>query len=300
MDGRGLRYFVEVVRQGGFTRAARVLNVTQPTISKMIRQLEENLAASLLVRSPRGIQLTDAGRIVYERATQILRDMNEMKAEVDALKGMVRGSLRLGLPPTAGASFFPGVLAEFRRRFPDVRLSVFEHGCKQVTELILAGDLDVGITLMPFDDRQFDGLPFAEDTLVLVAPRTGKWSRHDAVGLAELATEPFVMLTEEFLTAVLVREACRAAGFTPTEAAHSGQWDFLVTMVEAGLGVTLLPASMCQALKPHGVAMVPLKPEIRYQVALVWPRAGYPSFAARAWVRLTRDILGPPQPPVVP
>jgi hypothetical protein len=57
---------------------------------------------------------------------------------------------------------------------------------------------------------------------------------------------------------------------------------------------------MCQALKSHGVAMVPLKPEIRYQLALVWPRAGYPSFAARAWVRLTRDILDPTNPPVVP
>lgn len=294
MDGRELRYFVEVVRQGGFTRAARVLNVTQPTISKMIRQLEENLAASLLIRGPRGIRLTDVGRIVYERATHILRGMDELRAEVNALMGISRGSLRLGLPPMVGATFFPDVLAEFRRRFPEIDLSVAEHGGKRIEEMILAAELDVGVSLMPFDVKLFDGLAIADHALVLVAPQAGKWATRQAVALTELAEELFVMLTEEFLTARLIREACREAGFAPREVGHSGQWDFLVAMVESGLGVTLLATSTCRALQSYRVTTVPLQSSIRRQIALIWPRGSYPSFAVRAWVQLTRDILDLP------
>lgn len=294
MDGRELRYFVEVVRQGGFTRAARVLNVTQPTISKMIRQLEENLAASLLIRGPRGIRLTEVGRIAYERATHILRGMDDLKAEVDALMGISRGTLRLGLPPMIGATFFPDVLREFRRLFPEINLSVAEHGGKRIEEMILAAELDVGVSLMPFEAKLFDGLPVADHDLVLVAPQAGSWAARQTVALAELAEEPFVMLTEEFLTARLIREACREAGFAPREAGHSGQWDFLVAMVESGMGVTLLSAPTCRALQSYRVTMVPLRPPIRRQLALIWPHGSYQSFAVRAWIQLTRDILDLP------
>ncbi|MBE0530693.1 MAG: LysR family transcriptional regulator [Rhodospirillales bacterium] len=300
MDGRGLRYFVEVVRQGGFTRAAKVLNVTQPTISKMIHQLEEDLGARLLVRGPRGIRLTDAGRTVYERATQILRGMEDLRRDVNALTGLVKGSLRLGLPPMVGATLFPSVLAEFRRRFPNIDLTVFEHGGKRIEEMILAGDVDIGVTLMPFDSSRFDGQFIADHELILVTPATGKWIGRKAVTLAELADEPFVMLTDEFLSVGLIREACRTAGFVPRETGHSGQWDFLVAMVESGLGVTFLATSTCRALESYRVAKIPLQPQIRRRLALIWPRGGYPSFAARAWVQLTHDILDLPKPPVVP
>ena len=105
MEGRGLRYFVEVVRQGGFTRAAESLNVTQPAISKMIRQLEEQLGASLLIRNSRGILLTEAGRLAYERGLDILDGISSLKTELEALKGLTRRNLRLGLPPMIGAHF---------------------------------------------------------------------------------------------------------------------------------------------------------------------------------------------------
>ena len=90
---------MEVVRQGGFTRAAESLNVTQPAISKMIRQLEDQLGASLLIRNSRGIRLTEAGRLAYERGQDILEGVNLLKVELEALKGLARGNLSLGLPP---------------------------------------------------------------------------------------------------------------------------------------------------------------------------------------------------------
>lgn len=291
MDGRGLRYFVEVVRQGGFTRAATVLNVTQPAISKMIRQLEDQLGVPLLVRGSRGIRLTDAGHVAYEHGVAILEGLGALKADVDALRGLTRGSLRLGMPPMVGGPFFPHVLQAFRQRHPDVVLSVIECGGKRIMDLILSGDVDIGVTMMPFDESQFDGLPFADQELALVVPRTRKWARCRRASLADLIDEPFVMLTEEFLTTDRFRETCRAIGFVPREVGHSGQWDFIVAMVEAGLGISVLPTSLTRALKAYRVRLLPIQPDIHRQLALIWRRDTPPLATVRAWVEVTRDVL---------
>ena len=296
MEGRGLRYFVEVVRQGGFTRAAEVLNVTQPAISKMIRQLEEQLGACLLIRNRRGIRLTEAGQIAFEHGQSILEGISSLKAEIDALNGLARGTLRLGVPPIAGSLFFSPVLTKFRQRYPDISLTIIEFGGKRIFDMILTGDVDLGVTLAPFDESQFDGLVLADQELALVVSRNSRWARYPEVDLTDLADESFVMLPEEFLTTVGFRELCETAGFTPREIGHSGQWDFLATMVEAGLGITVLTTSLARALKPFQVKMVPLVPRTHRQLALVWLRSNPVSPAIRAWVEVARDVLLLPPP----
>src|SRR4051795_4995354 len=99
MDVRALRYFVEVVNQQSFTRAGETVHVTQPTISKMVKQLEDEVGAPLIVRGTRGLQLTDAGRLVYARANAVLQQIGDLSAEIDELRNLARGELRLGLPP---------------------------------------------------------------------------------------------------------------------------------------------------------------------------------------------------------
>ncbi len=294
MEGRGLRYFVEVVRQGGFTRAAESLNVTQPAISKMIRQLEEQLGASLLIRNSRGIRLTEAGRLAYEHGLDILDGITSLKAELEALKGLTRGNLRLGLPPMIGALFFPSVLLKFRQRYPNVSLTIVEFGGKRIFEMVLAGEVDVGVTLAPFDESKCDGLVFADHELALVVPRSGRWAGKSRAALADLVDESFVMLPGEFLTTDRFRRDCEAAGFSPKEVGHSGQWDFLAAMVEAGLGITVMPTSMARAMKSYRLKMIPLEPRIHRQIALVWRRDDPTTPALRAWAEVMRDVMGLP------
>ena len=122
MDLRALRYFVEVVRLQGFTRAADALHVTQPTISKMIRQLEDEVGAPLLLREGRSQRLTDAGRIVFERGQTLLGDFERLRRELAELADLSRGDLALGLPPMVGATFFAPVLREFGLRHSGIAL----------------------------------------------------------------------------------------------------------------------------------------------------------------------------------
>src|SRR6266542_2259250 len=122
MDVRALRYFVEVVLRGGFTRAGESLHVTQPAISKMVKALEEEVGAPLLVREKRRVTLTEAGQLVFERARGVLDSVRGIEEEVAELASLKRGRVRIGLPPMVGMAFFPRVIAEFHREHPGVVL----------------------------------------------------------------------------------------------------------------------------------------------------------------------------------
>jgi len=292
MDGRALRYFIEVVRQGSFTRAASVLNVTQPAISKMIRQLEESLGMALLIRKGRTIELTQAGHLTYARGVKILEAMNALKADLRSFDGVVWGELCLGIPPLVGSTFFPRVMQTFKQRYPQVDVSVVEFGGKRIRDMVLSGHVDVGVTLMPYDPALFEGMIFANENLALVVPRNEKWANRDYVDLADLADEPFVMPSEDYLTSDRCREACRASGFVPREVGHSGQWDFLVAMVEAGIGVTFIPQTKESLFYSHRALVIPIRPAIGWQLALIWRRGGGKASAAvSAWVDVTRQVL---------
>ena len=142
MDLRALRYFVEVVRTNSFTRAAENAHVTQPTISKMVRQLEDELGGPLLLREGRGVQLTDAGQVVYERGLQVLAQAQLLKQEVAEVDGIARGELSVGIMPTAGHYMAP-VIALFQQRYPGVTLNVQESGARMQRQLVLEGKLDM-------------------------------------------------------------------------------------------------------------------------------------------------------------
>ncbi|HUO54538.1 MAG TPA: LysR family transcriptional regulator, partial [Rhodoblastus sp.] len=120
MEFRNLRAFVEVVRQSGFTAAARTLAATQSTVSKSVRQLEEEVGAPLLDRLGQGPRLTEAGEIVYRRALRLLGERDDLVAELDALKGLKRGVLRLGLPVLGSGVMFAPLFAQYRQLYPDI------------------------------------------------------------------------------------------------------------------------------------------------------------------------------------
>ncbi|MDN6450423.1 MAG: LysR family transcriptional regulator, partial [Enterobacterales bacterium] len=127
MDVRTLRYFVEVVRQQSFTRAAEKLFVTQPTISKMLRHLEDELGCTLLIREGRRLHLTDSGQAVYQRGLAILDQFSQLRAELEDISTVKRGQLKLGIPPMVGTQM-AGLINEFRHNYPGIELIISEFG----------------------------------------------------------------------------------------------------------------------------------------------------------------------------
>jgi DNA-binding transcriptional LysR family regulator len=292
VDVHALRTFVEVARHQGFTRASEVLHVTQPAISKTIRALEEELGTPLLHRGRRSVKLTEAGRVVLERAQSVLDGLRVNEQEVVELAALRRGRLRMGMPPIVGVTFFPPLLAEYHRAYPGIQLELSEEGSHQVEARVAARELDVGAVVLPTDTSTFEVLPFVHDELRAVLHRDHPLAGRRSLGLRELAGAPFVLYRPEFALHGHILDACRRAGFKPAVVSESSHWDFIVAMVAADIGVALLPQTICRRLDDRQVRAVPLvEPTIPWDVALIWRRDRHLPPATRAWIDLCERRL---------
>lgn len=292
MELRELRYFVEVARLRGFTRASRTLHVTQPALSKAVKALEEELGTPLLLRERRRLQLTDAGRIVLDRAQGVLDSLRVIEDEVVELSSLRRGRLRIGMPPMVGVAFFPPLLAAFHRAHPGIALELREEGSHHIEALVMSRDLDVGAVVLPTDERAFGTLPFARDELRAVIHPSHPLARRSTVALRELAGTPFVLYRPEFALHGHILAACARAGFKPEVVSESSHPDFIVAMVAADIGVALLPPTICDQLDRKQVRSIRMtEPSIPWDVALIWRRDRHLPPATRAWLDLARRRL---------
>jgi len=292
MDLRALRYFVAVVEQQGFSRAADSLHVTQPTVSKMIRQLEDSLGLILLERTGKRFTVTDAGRIVLQRGRAMLAMQQEMGVELADLQQLERGDLRIGVTQHAHA-VLATALAAYHKRYPNIELKLFEGGSHTIASDLRNGVLEMGTALeYPGNaalETEFDAHPLVVSPLCLLAPRHGPWQGRKQVALRELADCAFIFYGEGFALNDMVAEACQRAGFTPRISGRSGQWEFVASLVRLGVGITLLPKIFCDTLPPSQFAVAVLKePAMDWRLMMAWRRGSHLSFAARAWLELLR------------
>jgi DNA-binding transcriptional LysR family regulator len=291
---RALRYFVEVVRQQSFTVAAEQMFVTQPTISKMVKSLEDEIGSPLLLRDGRQMVLTDAGRIVYQRGQDVLAAHAQLQAELNDLGTLGSGELTIGIPPMGGSLFTPAIAA-FRQRYPKIELKLFEQGSRAIEAALISGELEMGGVLLPVDPEMIEVLPVTRQMLWLVARRGSRWDDVQQVPLADLASEPFVFYGESLALNDVVLNACREAGFSPTIVGRSGHWDFMAALVLAGVGIALLPEPYCRRLDSTQFNCRPVvEPAIPWDMAIGWRRNGYLSHAARAWLEVARETLPGP------
>ncbi|MBW1251141.1 LysR family transcriptional regulator [Pantoea allii] len=289
MDVRALRYFTEVVRQQSFTRAAQKLFVTQPTISKMVRQLEEELDCALLIRDGRRLHLTDSGQAVYQRGLAILQEFHQLEAEIGDINQLKTGKLRLGIPPMVGMQI-AGSVSAFRRRYPGVELSIAEFGGLTVQEAVLAGTLDIALTALPVDaELPLETLSLMQHPLCVLLPRQAPWLQRTQLGLSDLASHPLLIFNEEFSLNRQLMKAFQRQGITPEIAVRSGQWDFLAAMVQAEMGLAILPEPICQRLDKQSLLWLPLESELQWHLGLIWREGSYLSRSARAWIACCRE-----------
>jgi DNA-binding transcriptional LysR family regulator len=292
MDIRSLRYFVAVVEHQSFSRAAERLHVTQPTVSKMVQQLEQSLDLVLLERVGKRFTLTDAGDVVLQRGRALLAMHEEMSVELADLQQLRRGDLRIGVMQQAHAPLAP-LLAAYHRRHPQIELKLFEGGSQSIEADLRNGTLEMGTMLEhPANAgiwQEFDSFPLVRSPLCLLASRDSEWRGRKSVALRELADSAFIFYAESFALNEIVTDACQREGFTPRISSRSGQWDFVASLVRLGVGIALLPKIFCDTLPKGQFSVATLEqPALDWNLMLAWRRGGHLSFAARAWLDLVR------------
>ncbi|MCK1351390.1 LysR family transcriptional regulator [Bradyrhizobium sp. CW7] len=286
MEIRTLRAFVEVVRQGGFSRAAKTVFATQSTISKAVKQLEDEIGVPLLDRIGHRSKLTAAGEIVYQRALRILAERDDLIAELGELRGLTRGTLRLGLPPVGSGTLFAPLFAIYRKRYPSIDIRLVEYGSERLEEVLLSGEIELAASLLPVSE-EFEWQDIQREPLTVLLPADHALSHRRSVDLLALRELPFILFESGFALNRVILDACHRHGFEPTVVARSSQIDFIVSLAATGMGVAFLPRMIAEQRKHPSVARVPLaERDTDWHIAMIWRRGAYLSHAAKAWLDL--------------
>lgn len=268
-----LNYFVEVVKQSNFTRAAEKLFVSQSTLSKSIRAVEREVEMELINRQAKEFALTPEGQIFYDYAQRILDFYDEQTTALYERLRRTPGSLHLGMPPTAGTIYFFPLLYDYRKLYPAVDLKITEMTSKSVQQLVHEGTLDIGVVIEPFfDDKMVTQTVYTSEA-VLVVSKDHPLANRRSVDSADLAQEQFLMVSRDYMYYDVVIDHCKAAGYTPNITFESSQWDLILEMVAAGQGISILPKPLVDKLYSKRVRQIHLKnPTFPWALTLVYRR----------------------------
>jgi DNA-binding transcriptional LysR family regulator len=278
-----LRLFTAVVDSHGFTRAAATLRLSQPAISKSLNELEKQLHVKLLDRSGRSIQLTDAGRTLYERASELFGIERVAEQELRELRGLKRGLLRIGASTTIATYMLPPVLGRFHMRYPRVHIQTTSTNTRTVLRMLLAFRVDVALVEGPVSHPRVDVRAWREDDLVVIAPPDHPLCSQGQVDVATLAQHTFLVREPGSGTREVSERALAVHGVRLTRTMRVGGTEAIKQGVAAGLGVAIVSrAAATDQLALGKLAILPVTGlSIRRALTQLTLRGSAPTPAAR-------------------
>ncbi|MGI4777709.1 MAG: LysR family transcriptional regulator [Janthinobacterium lividum] len=245
MDTRQLRHFIALAETLNFHRAAERLHMSQPPLSASIRRLETQLGVPLFARNRRGTELTLAGAAALEDARRAVFHGEQFARAAQAASRGEAGTLRVGFVGSATYALMPRVLPRFRERYPGVQLALAESTTARIVERVENGDIDVGLVRFPIGRAcKARVFPVERDVFVAALPADHRLARKRQLALADLAEEPFVMYGAAEVPGLHAAAlmACQQAGFLPRVQQDAVQVQTVISLVESGLGVALVPS----------------------------------------------------------
>jgi len=241
-----LRIFQAVAEARSFTRAAAAVHLTQPGISKHIKQMEEHYGAPLFDRLGKKVALTEAGEILSEATREIMAYLTAAEQRIGELKGLHGGKLVLGASFPLGIYVLPGILAAFRKQYPAVEVTVDISLSERIVAKILANKLDLGLITPGVDDPRLFARQFMTDELIAIAPRNHRWASKKRLRPQELLGETFIVSARGAGTRAVVEERLKEMGIVLSRLVDFGNVEGVKRAVEAGLGVSIQARSVVE------------------------------------------------------
>jgi LysR family transcriptional regulator, hydrogen peroxide-inducible genes activator len=241
MELHQLRYVAAVAQTGSFSRAAEHCHVSQPSLSQQIQKLEDELGQRLFDRLPRKVRLAAAGELFLPRALRVIEELDLAQREVRDSQGQLRGSLTIGALPTIAPYLLPPVICAFSQKHPRVEVIVQEDTTARLLQLGSAGEIDLLIASLSISGDRFESeLLFREELLLALSPDHPLANRKH-VTLADLQAERFILMKEDHCLGNQVLDFCNRRDFHPQVSCRSAQIETVQALVQAGLGVSLVP-----------------------------------------------------------
>ncbi|MBP3039973.1 LysR family transcriptional regulator [Bacillaceae bacterium Marseille-Q3522] len=283
MEFLQLKYFQEVAKFEHITKAAKNLNVSQPSLSNTITRVEKNLGVPLFVRQGRQIRLTSYGKVFLRRVNRALSELEEGKREIKAMAGLDNGFVSIA---TTLPSLLPLLLKDYYTAFPKARIkqkqALSHDEIKQQLENV---EIDLCISTFPIIGADIKWLPLLEEEIFLSVPSWHKLANRKSINLNEAAEESFISITSEYGFRKMTVDFCRQAGFEPNISFEIAETGIIQSLVELDLGVTFTPKySLHPTLKPKSVQLHIKHPTCKRTIGLAWNKKHFKTPAMEQFI----------------
>ena len=267
---RHLEAFVAIAKAGNFTRAARVLHVSQPALTVQIRELEQSLGVRLLDRNTRTVKLTRMGEQLSPVVERILREVEGVVHHAHDMAAGIRGSVSVAAIPSVCAMILPKIIAAFQRENTGISVSLRDVTSQKVLAMVKNEEVDFGIGSFADGDAAIETTPLFTDHMRVVVTRESPLARQRTVRLKDLVNVPLILMDPQTSVRMLVDRAFESIGHFPAPAYEVTYMSSAVGMVRAGLGVAFLPSAGLEISEMSGLASRPVNhPGLTRRIAAV-------------------------------
>lgn len=290
MDLRQLRVFVEIVRQGSFTRAAERLHIAQPAVSISIRKLEEELELTLLNRQEKRVTLTAEGENLLLHAERILDSFAAAETEMGELRGLTQGEVRIGIPPMMSSYYFPLIIREFRDAYPNLKLSVNGEGAASIQQMLVKGELDMGVIA---GQKMLDGLEcqhFLREEIVACVPLDHPLAGKESISMGEFLQEPLILFKEGYYMRELMDDLMADEERRPQVVFETNLFSLVRSLIKQKLGISTFLRMVVSG--DNELAAISFDPPLHLDLLIAWKADRYLSRANRAFIDFLLERSG--------
>lgn len=293
MDLFQLTYFIEVAHKKSFTKASKTLHISQPSISKGIKALEEQWNTQLFNRNGKNVELTEMGMYLLPKVEDLVTNFAQLEEQMESPSLLNSGKLAVGIPPMIGSSFISPFIHHFIKAYPHIELELTEVGSNQIVSAIDEGQIQAGFVALPIStEMPYDFYIFSEEYLEVVLWPDHPLAHRQTLTLQDIKDESFVYFPKSFSLHLFIMSFFQKIMAQPKIVCQSSNWDFIAEMVHTHLGIALLPNRICQRIPEGKIIHIPLvEPKIPWTLAMIWKSKGFLSHPAKTWVQSFKEFF---------
>jgi len=290
MDVRDLQVFLSVARHLNYTRAAEEVNLSQPSVSVRMRELERDLGSKLFEQLGKKVALTEAGQLLVPFATRVIAVIADARQAIDELQGMERGLLRIGASTTPGMYLIPRTLANFKRLYPRIEVHLAVKDTRQIEDGVIRNEFDFGFVGGHLAGDEVEVLPWMTDHLVLVVPPNHQLARKKSVKTADLRKEKFILREAGSATGAAVAHHLRKADLEVETVMEMENPESVKKAVQSGLGIAFISRFAVETeLRARSLVAVPVKGlDINRELKIVHRKDKHLGRAAKTFIDMAR------------
>ncbi|WML50022.1 LysR family transcriptional regulator [Neobacillus sp. PS3-34] len=264
-----LKYFQTVAYTEHISKSAEKLNIAQPSLSLMIKRLEEEIGTNLFDRKGRNIYLNDSGKIFLKHVNKIFLEIENAKMEIQEKDNEKNNTIKISI---SNPRFLSGLIIEYFNQCPDGKIQQCLGSRESIEIQLKKGEIDLGIAGPPIQNEEVESCILMEEDIVLVVPPKHRFANRATIDLKEVSSESFISLADNDEYQSIINTLCNSAGFTP-KATFEVDYSLLIEMFQLGKGVGLIPITIC---KKHNLNYIRISdPESKFIVGLSWLKDRY-------------------------